>query len=87
MNRVFNNEMPWGHFFFLLTLWPVIEKIRDTVPNPTQHTWYLDDGLVEESEDQIQRTLVILANEGSKRGSVSEERQVRTLINRRSTLS
>ena len=39
-------------------------------------------------ENQIRRTLDILANEGPKKGwSVFEERQVRILVNRRSTLS
>ena len=41
---------------------------RDAVPNLTQHTWYLDDGFVAGSENQIQTTLDILANEGPKRG-------------------
>ena len=59
---------PLGPLLFSLTLWPVIEKIRDAVPNLTQHTWYLDDGFVAGSEDQIRTTLDILANEGPKRG-------------------
>ena len=37
---------PLGPFLFSLTLWPVIEKLGDAVPNLTQHTWYLDDGFV-----------------------------------------
>ena len=41
---------------------------RDAVPNLTQHTWYLDDGFVAGSENQIRTTLDILANEGPKRG-------------------
>ena len=44
---------PLGPLLFSLTLWPVIEKIRDMVPNLTQHTWYLDNGFVAGSEDQI----------------------------------
>ena len=58
---------PLGPFLFSLMLWPVIEKIRDAVPNLTQHTWYLDDGFVASSEDQIRTTLDILPNEGPKR--------------------
>ena len=58
--------VPHGSLLFSLTLWPVIEKIRDAVPNLTQHTWYLDDGFVAGSEDQIRTTLHILANEGPK---------------------
>ena len=60
--------VPHGSLLFFLTLWPVIEKIRDAVPNLTQHTWYLDDGFVAGSEDQIRTTLHNLANEGPKRG-------------------
>ena len=59
---------PLGPLLFSLTLWPVKEKIRDAVPNLSQHTWYLDDGFVAGSEDQIRTTLDILANEGPKRG-------------------
>ena len=44
------------------------KNIRDAVPNLTQHTWYLDDGFVAGSEDQIRTTLNILANEGPKSG-------------------
>ena len=59
---------PLGLHLFSLKLWPVTEKIGDAVPNLTQHTWYLDDGFVAGSEDQIRTTLDILANEGPKKG-------------------
>ena len=59
---------PLGPLLISLTLWPVIEKIRDAVPHLTQRTWYLDDGFVAGLEDQIRTTLDILANEGPKRG-------------------
>ena len=62
--------LAWVHFFSL-TLWPAIEK-KDAVPNLTQHTWYLDDDFVAGTEDQIQTTLDIFANEGLKGGSCSE---------------
>ena len=59
---------PLGPFLFSLTLWPVIEKVGDAVPNLTQHTWYLDDGFVAGSADQIRTTLVVLANDGPTTG-------------------
>ena len=40
--------------------------IRDAVPNLTQHYWYLVNGFVAGSEDQIRITLDILANGGPK---------------------
>ena len=42
-------------------------KIKDTVPNLTKQTWYLDDCSVAGSEDQIRTTLDILANESPKK--------------------
>ena len=59
---------PLCPLLFSLTLWPVIEKARDAVPNLTQHTWYLDDGFVAGSGDQIRTKLDVLSNEGPKRG-------------------
>ena len=51
----------------MLTLWPVIEKIIDAVPNLNRHNWYLDDGFVWGHGDQIRTTLDILARKGPKR--------------------
>ena len=47
---------------------PFIEKIKDSVPNFFQHTWYLDNGFLAGAENQIRTTLDILAKEGPKRG-------------------
>ena len=57
-----------GPLLFSLTLWSVLEIIRDAVPNLKQHTLYFDDGFVAGSEDQIRTTPDILANEVPKRG-------------------
>ena len=46
----------------------MIQKIKTSVPDLVQHTWYLDDGFIAVSEDQIKQTLEILANEGPERG-------------------
>ena len=56
-----------GPFLFSLTLWPIIQKIKTSVPGLLQHTRYLDDGFINGSEDQIKQTLEILANEGPER--------------------
>ena len=51
-----------------MTLWPIIQKIKTSVPDLVQHTWNLDDGFIAGSEDQIKQTLEILANESPERG-------------------
>ena len=51
-----------------MTLWPIIQKIKTSVRGLLHHTWYLDDGFIAGSEDQIKQTLEILANEGPERG-------------------
>ena len=62
-------KVDWlGPFLFSLTLWPIIHKIKTSVPSLLQHFWYLDDGFFAGSEDQIKQTLEILANEGPERG-------------------
>ena len=47
-----------------------MQKIKTSVPGLLQHTWYLVDGFIAESEDQIKQTLEILANECPERGLV-----------------
>ena len=59
---------PLGPLLFSLTLWPIIQKIKTSIPDLVQHTLYLDDGFIADSEDQIKQTLKILANEGPERG-------------------
>ena len=58
---------------FSFTLWPIIQKIRISVPSLLQHTWYLDDGFIAGSEDQINQTLEILFNEDLERDLISEK--------------
>ena len=41
---------PLGPLLFL-TLWPIIQKIKTSVPGLLQYTWYLDDGFNAGSED------------------------------------
>ncbi|XP_075259889.1 uncharacterized protein LOC142351636 [Convolutriloba macropyga] len=61
---------PLGPLLFSLTLWPIIQKIKISVPDLVQHIWYLDDGFIAGSEDQTKQTLEILANEGPERGLI-----------------
>ena len=61
---------PLGPLLFSVTLWPIIKKIRTSVPSLLQHTWFLDDGFIAGSEDQIKQTLGILDNEGPERGLI-----------------
>ena len=59
---------PLGPSLFSLTLWPIIQKIKNSVPGLLQYTWYLDYGFIAGPEDQIKQTFEILANEGPERG-------------------
>ena len=61
---------PLWSLLFSLTLWPIIQKIKASVPVSLQPTWYIDDGFIAGSEDQIKQTLEILANEGRERGLI-----------------
>ena len=60
---VFNQQGDsMGPLLFSLTIWPIIQKIKTSVLSLLQHTWYLIDGFIAWSEDQINQTLEILAN-------------------------
>ena len=61
---------PLGPLLFSLTLWLIIQKIKTLVPDLVQHTWYLDDGFIAGSVDQIKQTLEVLANEGPERSLI-----------------
>ena len=64
---------PRGQLLLSLTLWPIIQKIKTSCPVFLRHSWYLDDGFIAESEDQIKQTLEILANERPERGLISRK--------------
>ena len=59
-----------GTLMFSLTLWPIIQKIKTSVPGLLQHSLYLDDRFIAGSEDQTKQKLEILANEGPERGLI-----------------
>ena len=51
---------PLGPLLFSLTLWPIIGKIQETAPELQQHSWYLDDGVLVGSEDDLIRSWDLL---------------------------
>ena len=59
---------PLGPLFFSLTLWPIKEKIQETSPELQQHSWYLDDGVLVGSEDDLIRSWDLLCQLGPDRG-------------------
>ena len=59
---------PLGPLLFSLTLWPIIEKIQKTSPELQQHSWYLDDGVLVGSEDDLIRSWDLLCQLGPDRG-------------------
>ena len=59
---------PLGPLLFSLTLWPIIEKIQETAPKLQQHSWYLDDGVLVGSEDDLIRSWALLCQLGLDRG-------------------
>ena len=59
---------PLGPLIFSLTLWPIIEKIQETSPELQQHSWYLDDGILVGSEDNLIKSWDLLCLPGLDRG-------------------
>ena len=59
---------PLGPLLFSLTLWPIIEKIQETAPELQQHSWYLDDGVLVGSEDDLIRSWDLLCQLGPDHG-------------------
>ena len=53
---------------FSLTLWPNIEKIQETSSELLQLSWYLDDGVLVGSEDNLIRSGDLLCQLGPDRG-------------------
>ena len=51
---------PLDPLLFSLTLWPIIEKIQESSPELQKHFWYLDDGVLVGSEDDLIRSWDLL---------------------------
>ena len=58
---------PLGPLLFSLTLWPIIEKIQESLPELLQHSLYLDDGVLVGSEDNLIRSWDLLCQLGPDR--------------------
>ena len=59
---------PLGPLGFSLTLQPIVERIKDEVPNLLLNAWYLDDGTLCGSPSDIAAALKIIEDEGPSRG-------------------
>ena len=52
----------------LFTLQPIVERIRREIPNLICNAWYLDDGTLCGSPEDLERALEIIEEEGPARG-------------------
>ena len=59
---------PLGPLLFSLTLWPILEEIESKLTNLTQHCWYLEDGIIAETEPELNEALDILTLSGKTYG-------------------
>ena len=59
---------PLGPLGFALTLQPIIEKIKEEVPNLLINAWYLDDGTLCGSASDLCAALAIIEEDGPARG-------------------
>ena len=57
-----------GPLGFSLTLQPIVERIKDEVPNLLLNAWYLDDGTLCGSLSDVAAALKIIEDEGPSRG-------------------
>ena len=55
---------PLGPLLFSLALWPIIKEIETKLPNLVQHNWYLDDGILAGTQQQLCAALNLLTNLG-----------------------
>ena len=59
---------PLGPLGFALVLHPIIEKIRESVPGLLINVWYLDDGTLCGTQQDLAAALTIIEAEGPPRG-------------------
>ena len=55
---------PLGPLLFSFDIWPLIGEIESKIPNRLQHCWYLDDGIIAETEIELCKALEILSLSG-----------------------
>ena len=61
---------PLGPLGFALTLQSIVERIKREVPSLHINVWYLDDGTLCSSPDDLQRVLEIVEEDGPSRGLI-----------------
>ena len=59
---------PLGSLGFSLVLHPMVQKIIEQVPHLIINTWYVDDGTLCGSPDDLARTLAIIKSDSPSRG-------------------
>ena len=59
---------PLGLLCFALPLQPIVERIKRKVPNLHINVWYLDDGTLCGSPEDLLRALEIVEEDGPPRG-------------------
>ena len=59
---------PLAGLAFSLTLQPILEMIQEEVPTLDVNAWYLDDGTLVGTKDELQAVVDILQREGPARG-------------------
>ena len=55
---------PLGPLLFSLALWPIIKEIETKLPDLVQHNWYMDDGILAGTHQQLCTALNLLTNLG-----------------------
>ena len=66
--RGFHQGDPLASLLFALVLHPVIEMIAQQVPGLKLNSWYLDDGAVAGTKEQLQKVVDIVLEYGPARG-------------------
>ena len=64
----FHQGDPLGPFLFSLTLQPIVKMIKEQVPALCANDWYLDDGALAGSVQEIQHVIDILQTHGPEKG-------------------
>ena len=59
---------PLGPLLLSSGFWPIIKELDDKLPNLMQNSWYLDDGIIAGTEEELCESLEILATHGNKCG-------------------
>ena len=61
---------PLASLLFSLVLHPIVTTIEERVPGLAAHAWYLDDGTVVGTAEELQEVVDILVEEGPARGLI-----------------